>query len=361
MDIENYKEVLRQKIFTPTDKDIKTFSLGFALFQANVQRFLPNFSNDNLEKTYKQLLFNQYLASLDQFDTDKLEKITVKNASDKIDISANKPLIFATFHYGSYKAVNYYLLKKGYNVVLIVDEPAYKNHKDNIDKSYTAFKQQINNGADYIVLNIKDTASIFKVKNLMQKGYVLLVYMDGNVGVQKERNLEKGSLEIQFCSSNLFVKKGVAFLSALLSVPIIPVISSWDEKENILLEFYDTVMPDESNDKNVYIQATIQKLYSILAENVMLQMNQWEAWSYMHKWIKRDIMFPYEETNNLQLIFNKHRYFLFLLNDGYYVFDKYSYCAFPLDKETYFHLQKGNVKKIKSKKLEYLSSKNIIL
>ncbi|MDD2277890.1 MAG: hypothetical protein PHF25_08395 [Candidatus Margulisbacteria bacterium] len=365
MELNKYKEDIKHKVFNPCPEDIESSSYGYSIFLANVNRFLPNFKKENYEQFYKQLIYNQYLVTFDQYDFEKLDKVSViNNSSFELTSSILSPTVFATFHYGSYRVINSYLLKYGFKVVLIIDEHAYNTQKQKIEDSYNKLKLYANqNNSDYIILNVKDSSSIFRLKELLKNGYALIVYLDGNTGSLKGKNFKKGYEYLNFLAGNINVKNGIAVLSYLLKATIIPVITHWDKDENIYINFHRDIKSTDYSNNRFFIEDSIAKLYSILENSVKNTPEQWECWSYIHEWFERNKSYPYkiQNTSTLKLIFNEDRYSLFSLKNEYYFFDKYSYRAFPLDIDTYLKLKKQNTTNIEKNKLEYLLTKNVIV
>jgi KDO2-lipid IV(A) lauroyltransferase len=163
--IEKAKKELREILLHPSEQNIKDNSYNYTLFQANIQRFLPKFDTDNFEELYKQFIYYKNITFFDQFDLKKLAQLSVVNHStfDLSPSNLKEPAIFATFHYGSYKVMNFYLLKQGFKVVLIVDEYAYYKQKEKIKKLYLQYKEDaLKNNSDFIILNVKEPSFKFK-------------------------------------------------------------------------------------------------------------------------------------------------------------------------------------------------------
>ena len=364
--IENIKKQLIQKLLHPSDEDIKNVSYNFTIFQANIQRFLPKWNIDNLEELYKQFLYSEHLVSWDQNDLKKLDTISVVNYSafDLLPSHLKEPTIFATFHYGSYRVINSYLLTHGFKVVLIIDGLVYIRQKKEMEKMYLKYKEEAEkSNSDFIILSVKEPSFIFKLKRLLLDGYVLVVYMDGNSGSLKETNFDKGWIEIDFLNNKMNVKNGIPVLSLLLKASIIPVITYWGEHEELQMQFYPSIFPNGYSDNKLYVKDVIMKLYSILEKDLYNNPAQWESWSYMHKWFERNAHVPYEEIDRKKLKneFNKKRYALFFFKEIYYFFDKFSYSAFPIDESLYNLLKSNSINKINSSTLEDLISKNVII
>jgi lauroyl/myristoyl acyltransferase len=146
-------------------------------------------------------------------------------------------------------------LTHGFKVVLIIDEHVYNRQKEKIEKLYLKYKEEAERkNSDFIILNVKEPSFIFKLKKLLLGGYVLVVYMDGNAGSLKEKNFNKGWVEIDFLNSKVHVKNGISLLSLLLKASIIPVITYWGVREELEIKFYPSISPNDYSDNKLYIR-----------------------------------------------------------------------------------------------------------
>lgn len=363
--IEKVKKELKQRLLYPSKQDINYTSYSYTLFQANMQRFFPKLDITHFEELYKQFIYSQHLVVFDQHDLKKLDTLSIVNNSSLALLPSHlkEPTIFATFHYGSYRVINFYLLKQGFKVVLITDGPAYIKQKEKCEKLFFKYKDEIlKNNSEFIILNVKEPAFIFKLKRLLLNGYVLVVYIDGNAGSLKEKN-NNGRVEIDFLNSKINVKTGIPIISLLLKAFIIPVVTCWGEDEQLEMTFYKSISPNNYSDSKLYAKDTLLKLYSILEEKLLTNPAQWECWTYINKWFERDFHLPYEEIDRkkIQYKFNNKRYSLFSLKENYYFFDKFSYRAFPINENLHNLLKEEKIKKIESSILENLLSKNVII
>jgi KDO2-lipid IV(A) lauroyltransferase len=365
-DIEKNKKEFIQRQVHLSDEDIKKTSYDFSLFQSNIQRFLPKWEIDNFEELYKQFLYSQYLVSTDQNDFNKLNALSVINHSafDLNPLKLKDPTIFATFHYGSYRVINTYLLTRGFKVVLILDALMYMQQKAMIEEVFLNYKEEVKkNNSDFIVLNVKDISIIPQLQKLLLDGYVLVVYMDGNSGYLNNKNFNKGYLEIDFLNSKMYVKTGIPVLSLLLKASIIPVMAYWREHEELEMKFYPSISSNHYTDSKLYVKDSLKAIFSILEKDLSTNPAPWVCWTYMHKWFERNEYFPYEavDRKNLKYEFNRTRYTLFFLQNQYYLFDKFSYQAFPIDEILHNILKNNYIDKVKSSILEDLISRNVIV
>jgi lauroyl/myristoyl acyltransferase len=361
LNIEDFKKI----VDNPSNGNIRKTSYGFALFQANMNRFMPEIEASTYEKIFKQLIINQHIATLGQDDFEIIDNINVHNNSF-ISLNGKMPteysVIFATFHYGHYRMLLSYLAKIGYKIVLIVDDFVFDKKSSAYYKSFDRIIQHYKQtDSDLIVLNVKESSTIFKIKNLMNKGYALVVFLDGNTGLLKKPNYDKGFIEIDFLKSKIYAKIGVGILSYLLKAQIIPALTYWDEMQMLHLDFMQNLEVPNLRREN-YTIFVIKKLYSILETYIKREPEQWECWSYMHKWINRTEIFQYFTENKIfNNMFNNHRYTTFTVKENAFIFDKFSYLSYPIGNETFEHINNNRLSAIPVGLYNEFVNKNIII
>jgi KDO2-lipid IV(A) lauroyltransferase len=312
MTLEKIRTSLKQKINNPSEYDVEIFNYKFALFKANIKKFMPNIEINNCENLFKKYLYNTSNAQLDQNDFQKLDQIkTINNSSFNFNSKTEKPTIFATFHYGSYRMIISCLIKAGFNAVLIVTPHVYDTQKSEIEESIRKYKVlATQNNSDFIILSIANTSSIFELKRLLQQGYISVVYLDGNSGIDKSVDFEKNFIKINFLNDNIFVKNGIIVLASLINATIIPAIAQWDENENVIINVYKERNLSDYQDKKIFISESLIYLYSLLEKYIKEDLVQWECWTYMHRWFYRETIVPYVRIKKdlLQWKFNKERF-----------------------------------------------------
>lgn len=333
------------------------------MFSANIKRFMPNILKSEYVQMYKDVFYYQNLSSKEQYDQEYLIKNRIINHSsiDIKDININTPTIFATFHLGAYRLLNCYLYEQGYKIALIIDESVFMSQQEEMLRVCREVLKG-KDTSDMVILNVKDRTSIFKLKQLIEKGYVMTVYLDGNTGVNvTNQDFSKGYISIPFLESNIFVKNGVGKLASLLEAQFIPVVSYRDKNDVNCMEFFKEIQTDDFATKQEFSIKTIEIAYQKLEEKLLEHPTQWECWLYIHKWFMRDVTSPYRNTENVCSYFNSDRYTTFLLGETPFLFDLIDYQSYPIDNDLFEAISKNNFQKIDSNLLEELTKKNIII
>ncbi|GHT74607.1 hypothetical protein AGMMS50262_07900 [Bacteroidia bacterium] len=196
----------------------------------------------------------------------------------------------------------------------------------------------------------------------MNKGYALVVFLDGNAGLLRNLKHDKGFMDINFLKSKIYVKIGVGVLGYLLKAHIIPVLTYWDNIQSLHLDFMESLQIPKLLDRENYTTFVIKNLYSILESYIKREPEQWECWSYMHKWIDRTEVFPYStDCKEIRNIFNNYRYTTFTVMESAFVFDKFSYLSYPIDNETFEHIKNNSLSAIQGELYNEFVNKNIII
>jgi len=271
------------------------------------------------------------------------------------------PTIFGTFHLGSYRLLNCYLYEKGFKIVLIIDDSVFENQQEEMLRVC----RDVLNGkesSDMVILNVKNRSSIFKLKQLIEKGYVMSVYLDGNTGVNtRSQDFSKSYIPINFLKSNMYVKNGIGKLAALLDAKLIPVVSHRDSNEINHIEFYKEIKSNDYPNKHDFSIKSIEIAYKKLEEKLLKYPTQWECWLYIHKWFMRDYSTPYFSSEHNENKFNQERYTTFSLNESQFLFDMMDYKSFPLKKNLSKSIQENNFQKIDRILRQELIEKNILI
>lgn len=362
MTIKQQKKLYKELILNPSKKNIEQLSYRFTLFCANMTKFLPHVHHSNHYEMFQELLYFQYSSDIEQNSLEYLDNSIIQNFSS-IDIENHTnefPLVFATFHLGSYRLLNCYLLEKGFKVVLIIDDNVFNTKlskfTDTVDNLL-----RVKETTDLIILNVSDRKSIFKLKQLIADGYVMSVYLDGNKSVSnKSQDFSKGFIPISFFNNEIFVKNGVGMLAKFLSAKIIPVVSFRDDSDINHMEFYKEISISDYATKEEFAIKSIELCYNKLEEKLLLYPTQWECWIYIHDWFIRNMEIPYIIYENLENVFNTERYKTFVVNGTHFIFDLYNYQSFEIDATLLNAIERNNFETLDRNLYTELKRKNII-
>lgn len=322
MDLKKQKQLIRRKVFFPTEEDVVEDSFNYVVFCANIKKFFPDFPSENYLEFYQRKKYHQYVSAYEQDSLDYLKRSTIINNSSYNfqNPNSNENYIFAAFHLGSYRTIISYLYEQGLKIVLIIDENVFIEQLDafmNTTKNVLTNKK-----SDLVILNVKDRTSIFKLKQLIKLGYSMAVYLDGNTSLNaKTQDFSKGYISINFFNQKIFVKNGISKLASILNAKIIPVISCRDKDEENIINFYPEISIDDFPIKQDFLERSIEICYKYLENQTQNNPYQWECWSYIHKWFPREQVETYEKSIKKATKFNSERYAFYKVKDNDFIFD----------------------------------------
>jgi len=131
MNLPEERKNLKLKLKKPSQKERDDTSYKLALFSANLKKFLPHINKSEYNKHFKEYLYFYWMSGSEQYCMDYLKSVKIVNYST-IDLNNTKhkwPLIFSSFHFGSFRLFNSYLFELGYKIVIIIDDTIVKSKK----------------------------------------------------------------------------------------------------------------------------------------------------------------------------------------------------------------------------------------
>jgi len=338
---------LKERIFKPTKQQELNHSKNFALTYVNLHNFYSKkILYNNTRNFYQNIIFHQNLTKLQQANFDTIDNIKLITEANSININQEiKSEIFATFHLGSYRSLNSFLIKKGVDITLLVDNQSYKKQGAEFISSFEKINAHYKNGGTLQIIDAEQPSSFRKIMGAINTGSNLVIYLDGNTGSKKNTD-NKNLLKIPFLNGEIYSRVGVCHLSILLKAKITPVLSYFDdEKETATLHFFDSLdLMEKGMDKVEYVKKTISHIYAIFISFLEKYPSQWEGWLYMHKWIDHNLYRTKYENDlndkNLDsyLVTNFEELVPFSIGKEYFFINKTTYLSYIIDYEKYLLL-----------------------
>lgn len=323
--------------------DYEGLQLKFDLISAGLKNYLPEISYTEHIRIFKEILLNQKLTFIEQSFFNLISTCALVNYSTEMErLLRSSPCIICTYHTGSYRLINHFLVKKDISFALVIAKSIkIKSETEFFDlhKKMTV-DQHLNK---FEIIDAEDATSGLKMLRALKMGRSLLLYIDGNTGSSKS---DKNLCNIDFLNQKLYVRKGIAQLSYTANVPILPVLCHRADIDNISLCFEKVIIPDKCQSKEEYtISVTIQ-LYKILEDYLRVNAGQWEGWIYIHK-TAHIVNLPSSDypnrtsdifDTNKRLKFNHDDYSLISDSGRFYLFQKSGYRFFLISKEMFTEL-----------------------
>lgn len=358
---------LKNRIYSEWQQYEEAYSKRYAFTSANLNYFLPELRTEKHKSFYKNCLYNQHLSSLEENNIKTIDSINIINDTSFINIGSlqqsQSPIIFTTFHLGSYRILNSFLTKKGFNSTLIVDEDVYTSQKDSFLNSWEHVEDYYKKNSSFSVLNAEKRSVILTLMRQINKNNVLIVYLDGNTGTGKKLSENKNLTTINFLGKEIFVRKGFAFLANILKANVIPVLS-YRNDDKINLHFFNEISYDSTISREASITEVVDNNFKNFEKYLLKYPEQWEGWFYMHKWFNLNSLrkAPYislskiiEETN-----FERYVPFKYCVNE-YFLFDKSNYTSYPISFKLFKNLWNNSIGNINEKDRSELIKINAII
>ncbi len=358
-------EVLKNEIFNPTEAFSQKYSVCEAFCAANFNVFLPDLDYKEHKEKFKEVFYKQYLALHERIDV---------NLMDKLDLSAfklieNRGFILCSFHYGAYKLLSCALVQSNRKFFIVTNNSVSEENKKEDCQYFDIAKERYGNTIQdaLIHVSVQSKNFIYETKRLINDGYIMLIYLDGNSGldgIMKKNG--KNMAKITFLNQNIFVKQGLPVLSYVFNTPILPVFSFRQENTNsIKIESSHPIYPDLSMSRNMFGYEITQKLYSILETKVNKNPFEWEGWLYIHKWLDTESLNNDSPEHNPdkkkeELKFNQKKYIPFIVSNKFFLLEKDTHLAYEMDAETK-QIIDGNLSSLNKKQLNYYINKQILV
>lgn len=289
---------------------------SFAFFHANLRYFRRSSTAGTSFRLYQRARLNQKLTIHDQ------DSVTAVALIDDVFWSKrykklNEPGIIATFHMGSYRLLNQWLMRHGVPFVLLVSRNVFDEQVALFDQIYNRVKPA-NGGADFQVLVAEDRLVLKKLSGLLQKGYYVLIYVDGGTGCLPKPK-QKGTSTVSFFGRQISVHHGVAMLSYLTKRPIYPVLMPRTATEVPFLCLADPIFPTSCVHREQFAQRIMQTLFSFLQEHLKNAVWQWENWLTIHELALHNERA--KRTESLSTTINLDEFLPYSTNNACYLLD----------------------------------------
>ncbi|MEZ4903486.1 MAG: hypothetical protein R2822_17835 [Spirosomataceae bacterium] len=336
----DYQLLVEKHIYTLNQVDLtkeQGYLVRFAVFSANLTNFLPHIPVSSHPDLFKQNLIHIALETLDR-SIPQLSDFTVFEGDISLVSQPKQPVIFCTFHLGSYRNLASWLVKLGYHFSILVRKSVYDQQAAEILDHTRQIKAVYPSSSEVQVINAEEASSLLKILRQLRSGHSLLVYMDGNTGTSED----KGEL-IDFLQRPIFAKQGAAFLSYISGVPILPVVCyrRIDDHRNVIV-VNPPIFPDKERSKKNFSLSTTQQLYNWFSTYLQLYPEQWEAWNYIHHQLslspESKPLLSKTAFQKPSYQFNSQRYSLFALQEEYILLDRFYYQTYEISHDLYDYL-----------------------
>jgi lauroyl/myristoyl acyltransferase len=304
------------------------------LTSANFRKLMPLLSASEHLRCFKNIVLHQQLSALEHKWTDSLAFLTLEGLLPQTNqLLMESPAIICTFHSGSYRMLNTFLMQRQVPYALVASASILQKQKS----SYLHTFDRLHLGYlynDFTLIAAESPSCGLQMLRALKQGKSLLVYIDGNTGVKQDQS--KSHL-IDFMNGKIFARTGVPFLAHTARVPIIPAICYRKSIDEPVLRFFEPIYPNGS--RQHFSAFALKQIYDNFATVIHEHPEQWEAWMYLHRSIYLETTTPDNQISDksmLELVaMNKERFGLINTEKMKVLFDKDSYLSYPLCNHLY--------------------------
>lgn len=244
------------------------YSWGFALFSAHIHHFMPHIAWGEHPELYRE--WGSYHQPRPVYPDEHWDTSAVGH------LAGSAPCIICLYHLGYHGQIPLLLKDMGLHFDLILDRQVYVRQRSMLEEMQRYMQAQ---GKDYRLLMSDDPRVLLQVRSALRAGKHILVFPDGNSGTREELS---SKVKIGFLSGTLLVRQGIARISHLLQVPIVPM-SHECFANGKLLKAGPSIFPSPARTADEYVHEAMTSLYQYLAQQVEVHPPLWESWGYLDR------------------------------------------------------------------------------
>lgn len=312
--------------------DAENFS--YLQFQAALDYFAPG--HPATPSDHASHVRNKKLTDLEFSHTLALEALGVVRVHGDEVLNVARPAIYVSFHLGSYTSAATALFIRGLPMAMVLGDDAFGEKRAMFEHTAQTFMAaHPESGARWTSINAETRGGLIAMMRAVRHGQSLFFYLDGNKGLQQ--NQDTDLVDVMVGPAAIRSRRGVAFLSHALGVPIIPVLSYRTRPNQIEVAFGEPICPSGTADH--YIPAATQSLWDRFAEVFQRDPLQWESLCHAYSFRRQSVDAQAGRFDpHARYGFNAARYRLFA-NGSPLMFD--GACAEPVRlSQGYFQLLK---------------------
>lgn len=303
-------------------------------------RYFAKVNNIDYLDFYRTLLINRDMGWSEAFNSDflkyLLKNISVKQSDNDMNYELfNRPKIFTTYHFGSYRLLVYYLVKNISNnkLALIIDSNSFKVAPKVCQLINELF------GKELKCIDAEKNGSIFEMINFVKKGGSLMFFIDGNTGIGKIK--PDNMIKTYLMNNSFFARRGIAEISYITNTPVVP-FYTYRNRFNLFnntIKIFNTIYPDKTVKRDEAVLNMTQQIYDILSDNIMINIDQWEGWLYFQYYVessKPNNIYPSIESVDIaKLEYNQNRFGHIMIKDEHYMYDMENRIMYKISNDIY--------------------------
>lgn len=281
---KTFTKSLQERIATIRPWTSPLWHQRYVLFSAHLGLAFPHIRPEEHLAWFHRLLLNQQLMLAEErgINLDQIE--WVGPLEELITILNTQPSIICTFHTGSYRLLNHYLLKHAaLPLSLLVSREVDEAERPD-------FRQKIRNMAlpassQLQTIVADQPQSALQIMRSLASGRHLLAYLDGNLGASPGQNTRDTRLEIRFFGLPIRVRLGLAYLAHRAGVPLICLIPHRTPDLTNAIKIV-RIIPKPSllhSDPTAFARQATATFYGDLEKILQKEPWQWDMWFHFRE------------------------------------------------------------------------------
>ncbi len=336
------KQLTRQVLSATNPATDPLLQTQFTLVSAGLHNYLPDIPFGEHQTIFKHIHLYRQLSELEQHCASLVGEMQYPGLGDAHFNLLRKGCILCTYHTGSYRAINLFLLHHRIPFTLVVAGRVLQEKGEQLKAAFRQQKPEGYSEENFTLIDAEAPGAAIRLLRQLKAGRVLVMYIDGNTGSGAPTAGNENACIVPFLGQRLFARSGIAYLAYTAGVPVVPVISYRETYSRICLRFHQPVTAGHGTGREGFVAATTQYLYQLLAGVVQSYPAQWEAWLYLHNMVNivqvkepEPLYMPAPLPGNGMLRFNCAEFGIFKADEDYLLFRKSGYLSYPINLELY--------------------------
>lgn len=282
-------------------------NLAYLQFQAALDYFAPGHPATTAD--HATYLRNKKLTDLEFAHTFALEELGIVRVHGDGALTVERPAIYVSFHLGSYTSAPTALFARGLPMAMVLGDDAFGEKRAMFEHAaLTRMATHPGSTARWTAINAETRGGVIAMMRAVRKGQSLFFYLDGNKGLQQNKDTDLA--DVMVGPAAIRSRRGIAFLSHALHVPIIPVLSHRTRPNQIEVELFTPIHPSGTADS--YIGTATQLLWDRFTEVFQRDPLQWESLCHAYSFRPQTAgRAPARFDPDARYCFNAARYRLF--------------------------------------------------
>lgn len=305
----------------------------YTVVSSNLVNYLPEIDAKTHMQIFLHLLIHKQLSKLEQGAEEALTYLTTENLTDDmLKYLRENPAIICTFHTGSYRMINMFLVKMKIPFTLVIGKSILSQEGQDYYSLFRSLNSET--GEDgFRIIDAENAHSGLQMIRELKKGRVLLLFLDGNSGAGINTVKNENACIVDFLHQQIYARTGIGYLAHSVQVPIFPIINYRPSWNDVRLLFCEAILPHAEEERVEFAKRTIQLLYDHVAPIIRKYPEQWEAWLYLHKAAKISNQATPKRGKKTGefLSFNIESFGLLKINSEPFLFQKGNYTSYPID------------------------------